>query len=80
MDEADRYLHTACHGQRQGTEALGRRGPVPLRHAHGQKVVATGVPLRGQAETYFSWAVSVREPAGGAGKTGRRQKAAAGAY
>ena len=26
MDETDRYIHTACHGQRQGTEALGRRG------------------------------------------------------
>lgn len=23
MDEADRYIHTACHGQRQGTAAFG---------------------------------------------------------
>lgn len=22
MDEADRHLHTACHGQRQGAEAF----------------------------------------------------------
>lgn len=38
------------------------------------------LPLRGQAEAYFPWAVSVREPARGMRKTGRCQKTAAGAY
>lgn len=36
--------------------------------------------LRGQAEAYFPWAVSVREPARGMRKTGRCPKTAAGVW